>query len=270
MHCKEILTITRWANLYLDKYSGRIQQGVRVIQIIKQYSDWKWHCACPSVCLSTVFICLWWVPFLLRLNNRWIISQPKTAIRYQEELPSLILSRPDKHITHSELVKLMEWKLTVSICKSPPTSSLLDTRTATDPQCVLVWPLCWCTEREVQAEAAAAGGLQQCGHCGEMLQEGIQPPAWCKGSNCRTQLPERSWPSHRIRWAQHSYVSKWIKAQYLLGAAALQLNGFRSLHGCIYTFPGANCPFLFQLCWQQELQTRLHSCLMKPWRAYRD
>ncbi|XP_003961496.1 uncharacterized protein [Takifugu rubripes] len=31
---------------------------------------------------------------------------------YQEELPSLISSRPDKHITHSELVKLMEWKLT--------------------------------------------------------------------------------------------------------------------------------------------------------------
>lgn len=51
--------------------------------------------------------------------------------------------------------------------------SLLDTRTAKVPQCVLVWPLCWCTEREVQAEAAAAGGLQQCGHCGEMLQEGI-------------------------------------------------------------------------------------------------
>ncbi|XP_017274053.1 uncharacterized protein zgc:112496 [Kryptolebias marmoratus] len=30
---------------------------------------------------------------------------------YQEELPSLISSRPDKHVTQSELVKLMEWKL---------------------------------------------------------------------------------------------------------------------------------------------------------------
>ncbi|CAJ1080866.1 uncharacterized protein zgc:112496 [Xyrichtys novacula] len=32
--------------------------------------------------------------------------------RYQEELPKLISSRPTKHVTHSELVKLMEWKLT--------------------------------------------------------------------------------------------------------------------------------------------------------------
>ncbi|XP_014822962.1 PREDICTED: uncharacterized protein LOC106903573 isoform X1 [Poecilia mexicana] len=31
---------------------------------------------------------------------------------YQEELPVLISSRPDKHITLSELKKLMEWKLT--------------------------------------------------------------------------------------------------------------------------------------------------------------
>ncbi|TMS22660.1 hypothetical protein E3U43_012925 [Larimichthys crocea] len=31
---------------------------------------------------------------------------------YQEELPTLILSRPDKHVTQPELVKLMEWKLT--------------------------------------------------------------------------------------------------------------------------------------------------------------
>lgn len=49
MHSKEVLTITRWDNLYLDKYSGRLQEGVRITQIIKQYSDWKWHCACPSV-----------------------------------------------------------------------------------------------------------------------------------------------------------------------------------------------------------------------------
>ncbi|XP_015818880.1 uncharacterized protein zgc:112496 [Nothobranchius furzeri] len=31
---------------------------------------------------------------------------------FQEELPTVISSRPDKHITLSELVKLMEWKLT--------------------------------------------------------------------------------------------------------------------------------------------------------------
>uniref|UniRef100_A0AAQ4S0E0 Zgc:112496 n=1 Tax=Gasterosteus aculeatus aculeatus TaxID=481459 RepID=A0AAQ4S0E0_GASAC len=31
---------------------------------------------------------------------------------YQEELPKLISGRPDKHVTQSELVKLMEWKLT--------------------------------------------------------------------------------------------------------------------------------------------------------------
>ncbi|KAK5850697.1 hypothetical protein PBY51_001552 [Eleginops maclovinus] len=31
---------------------------------------------------------------------------------YQEELPTLISSRPDKHVTQPELVRLMEWKLT--------------------------------------------------------------------------------------------------------------------------------------------------------------
>lgn len=31
---------------------------------------------------------------------------------YQQELPELISSRPDKHVTLSEMVKLMEWKLT--------------------------------------------------------------------------------------------------------------------------------------------------------------
>lgn len=31
---------------------------------------------------------------------------------YQEELPSVIAGRSDKYVTHSELVKLMEWKLT--------------------------------------------------------------------------------------------------------------------------------------------------------------
>lgn len=44
--------------------------------------------------------------------------------RYQENLPTLISSRPDKHISLSELVKLMEWKLTVSevwtpVCNNP-------------------------------------------------------------------------------------------------------------------------------------------------------
>lgn len=34
--------------------------------------------------------------------------------RYQEELPTLISSRSEKYVTQSELVKLMEWKLTVS------------------------------------------------------------------------------------------------------------------------------------------------------------
>ncbi|XP_029977720.1 uncharacterized protein LOC115410278 isoform X2 [Sphaeramia orbicularis] len=33
-------------------------------------------------------------------------------VRYQEELPAVISGRSDKHITQSELVKLMEWKLT--------------------------------------------------------------------------------------------------------------------------------------------------------------
>lgn len=42
-------------------------------------------------------------------------TDPKLlVIRYQEELPTLISSRADKHVTLSELVKLMEWKLTVS------------------------------------------------------------------------------------------------------------------------------------------------------------
>lgn len=37
-------------------------------------------------------------------------------VRYQEELPSVIAGRSDKHVTQSELMKLMEWKLTVSVC----------------------------------------------------------------------------------------------------------------------------------------------------------
>ncbi|TNN39698.1 hypothetical protein EYF80_050142 [Liparis tanakae] len=35
-----------------------------------------------------------------------------TTGTYQEELPALICSRPDRHVTRPELVKLMEWKLT--------------------------------------------------------------------------------------------------------------------------------------------------------------
>lgn len=51
--------------------------------------------------------------------------------------------------------------------------SLLDTHTATDRSVFLCDPLCWYTEREVQAKAAAASGLQQHRHCEEMLQKGI-------------------------------------------------------------------------------------------------
>ncbi len=51
---------------------------------------------------------------IIRLN----VADPYlgvSVVRYQEELPTLISSRPDKHVTLSELVKLMEWKLTVSV-----------------------------------------------------------------------------------------------------------------------------------------------------------
>ncbi|XP_023197084.1 uncharacterized protein LOC102220265 isoform X3 [Xiphophorus maculatus] len=48
-------------------------------------------------------------PKLLQLDKCFKAS---CLIRYQEELPALILSRPDKHITLSELKMLMEWKLT--------------------------------------------------------------------------------------------------------------------------------------------------------------
>lgn len=40
------------------------------------------------------------------------------VVRYQEELPAVISSRQDKHVTLSDLVKVMEWKLTVSIFKT--------------------------------------------------------------------------------------------------------------------------------------------------------
>lgn len=42
-----------------------------------------------------------------------------SVLRYQEELPTLISNRADKHVTQSELVKLMEWKLTVSNVETP-------------------------------------------------------------------------------------------------------------------------------------------------------
>lgn len=53
----------------------------------------------------------------LALSVRLKVTDPNlcaSVFRYQEELPTLISSRPDKHITLSELGKLMEWKLTVS------------------------------------------------------------------------------------------------------------------------------------------------------------
>ncbi|KAK0155898.1 hypothetical protein N1851_001555 [Merluccius polli] len=55
----------------------------------------------------------------------WEVVEAKSALKgkksgkllplekwYQEELPALISSRPDRYVTLSELVKLMEWKLT--------------------------------------------------------------------------------------------------------------------------------------------------------------
>ncbi|XP_074519488.1 uncharacterized protein LOC141785211 [Halichoeres trimaculatus] len=57
------------------------------------------------------------------LGSYWDVVEAKTKAKkpgkllslekwYQDELPQLISSRPDKHVTHPELVKLMEWKLT--------------------------------------------------------------------------------------------------------------------------------------------------------------
>lgn len=34
--------------------------------------------------------------------------------RFQEELPAAISARSQRSLTHAELVKIMEWKLTVS------------------------------------------------------------------------------------------------------------------------------------------------------------
>lgn len=156
-------------------------------------------------------------------------------------------------------------------------------------------PVCFSAEREVQAEAAAAGGFQQRGRCGEMLQKGLQPPAWHAGSDRRAQLPERSRPSHCFRLAHDQHIGKKIKAyesilikhlcdplrahsDYLLSKCT-GLSGLDLLLSveilCIHfmsTFilAGGWLLILFQLCWRQELQNRLHSCLMKPWRVYRD
>lgn len=46
-------------------------------------------------------------------TSRWRRSSACHVCRYQEEFPAHISSRAHKHVTHSELVKLMEWKLTV-------------------------------------------------------------------------------------------------------------------------------------------------------------
>ncbi|TSL82519.1 hypothetical protein Baya_6618 [Bagarius yarrelli] len=44
-----------------------------------------------------------------RRNSEKLVELEKW---YQEELPALILARTERSLTHSELVKLMEWKLT--------------------------------------------------------------------------------------------------------------------------------------------------------------
>lgn len=35
--------------------------------------------------------------------------------RFQTELPSAVMKRDPRHVTRDELVKLMEWKLTVGL-----------------------------------------------------------------------------------------------------------------------------------------------------------
>uniref|UniRef100_A0A3Q2WFA7 Zgc:112496 n=1 Tax=Haplochromis burtoni TaxID=8153 RepID=A0A3Q2WFA7_HAPBU len=52
-----------------------------------------------------------WLCFDCRMKGTQILISV-CVIRYQQELPSLISSRPDKHVSLSELKKLMEWKLT--------------------------------------------------------------------------------------------------------------------------------------------------------------
>ncbi|XP_060885072.1 uncharacterized protein zgc:112496 [Labrus mixtus] len=73
--------------------------------------------------MSSLFVCedpsTWGTVY----DKYWDVVEAKTKGKkpgkllsldkwYQEELPTLISSRPEKHVTQTELVKLMEWKLT--------------------------------------------------------------------------------------------------------------------------------------------------------------
>lgn len=225
-----------------------------------------------------------------------------SVIRYQEKLPALISSRPDKHLTQPELVKLMEWKLTVRLS---PFSSTNEHHTHSYhnhpvkyPTYIIRMVLFVSPEGEVQAEAAAAGGFQQWGNYSKMFQKGIQPPSWCAGCHRRAQHPERSWPCHCFRL--FFLICAWIKQQlitlkssilnndtkgslrglgdWFLNKFTSCLKGIRQLSGpcpetfCILFIPAYSlvCGWLsvlFQRCWQLELQNWLRSCLMKLWRA---
>ncbi|XP_056286292.1 uncharacterized protein zgc:112496 isoform X2 [Pseudoliparis swirei] len=81
-----------------------------------------WRCAL-SVAMSSLFACEDPAAWRAVFGNYWDVVEAKSKMKkpgklldlekwYQEELPTLISSRPDIHVTRSELVKLMEWKLT--------------------------------------------------------------------------------------------------------------------------------------------------------------
>nr|XP_020461954.1 uncharacterized protein LOC109963621 isoform X1 [Monopterus albus] len=76
-----------------------------------------------SAAMSTLFACEEPATWRSVYEKYWDVVEAKAKGKthgkllkldkwYQEELPALISSRQDKHITLSELVKLMEWKLT--------------------------------------------------------------------------------------------------------------------------------------------------------------
>ncbi|KAK2884894.1 uncharacterized protein zgc:112496 isoform X1 [Channa argus] len=73
--------------------------------------------------MSALFVCEEPATWKKVYDKYWDVVEAKTKGKkpgkllsldkwYQEELPLLISSRPHKHVTLSELVKLMEWKLT--------------------------------------------------------------------------------------------------------------------------------------------------------------
>ncbi|XP_020493289.1 uncharacterized protein zgc:112496 [Labrus bergylta] len=73
--------------------------------------------------MSTLFVCEDPSTWRTVYDKYWDVVEAKTKGKkpgkllsldkwYQEELPTLISSRPEKHVTQTELVKLMEWKLT--------------------------------------------------------------------------------------------------------------------------------------------------------------